>query len=308
MATVTGFTAARMLEIENATIVDASIIDGELILERHDAGTVNVGSVVGPEGPPGGNADVGDIKASIRTSLTGWLLMGTSVPNADATYPALWGYAPASWKSGTTLNLPSMTDRVLQGAGALGSITGANTKVLVGENLPPHVHTMGAHTHSLPAHTHPMGAHTHSINHDHGAITTGTQSANHTHTFSASTSSAGTHSHTVTARLDPISGSLGELGVSNAGGSMTTKPTSSAGAHTHTVSGTTAGNNVSHTHSVNLPAFVGTSGAASASTTGAGGSGTTGTAVASDSGPGPGTSTPINVEQAALRVNFFIKH
>lgn len=53
MATITGLTAARMLEIEAQSIVDGHVDGaGHLILERFDAGTIDAGSVIGPQGPP----------------------------------------------------------------------------------------------------------------------------------------------------------------------------------------------------------------------------------------------------------------
>jgi hypothetical protein len=54
MATVTGLTAERMLEIEAASIVDGNVDgSGNLILERHDGSPINAGSVIGPAGPTG---------------------------------------------------------------------------------------------------------------------------------------------------------------------------------------------------------------------------------------------------------------
>lgn len=53
MATVTSFTAERMQEIENETIVDASIIGGHLMLERRDGVMIDAGTVDGVSGPPG---------------------------------------------------------------------------------------------------------------------------------------------------------------------------------------------------------------------------------------------------------------
>jgi Concanavalin A-like lectin/glucanases superfamily len=53
MATVTGLTADRMLEIEAASVVDGDVIDGELILTKHDGTTIDAGSVAGPPGPVG---------------------------------------------------------------------------------------------------------------------------------------------------------------------------------------------------------------------------------------------------------------
>jgi hypothetical protein len=59
VATVTGFTAARMQEIEDNTIVDADIVGSNLILTKQDASTVDAGVVVGPTGAPGVDGDDG---------------------------------------------------------------------------------------------------------------------------------------------------------------------------------------------------------------------------------------------------------
>lgn len=53
MATVTGLTAERMLEIEAACIVDGAVVLDDLILTRHDGGEINAGSVKGPQGEKG---------------------------------------------------------------------------------------------------------------------------------------------------------------------------------------------------------------------------------------------------------------
>lgn len=53
MATVTGLTAERMLEIEAASVVDGAIVGDDLILTKHDTSTINAGNVRGPEGPVG---------------------------------------------------------------------------------------------------------------------------------------------------------------------------------------------------------------------------------------------------------------
>jgi hypothetical protein len=61
MATITGLTADRMLEIEAASVVDGDVVNGELILTKHDGSSVNAGSVIGPpgpEGPMGSDTDV----------------------------------------------------------------------------------------------------------------------------------------------------------------------------------------------------------------------------------------------------------
>lgn len=47
MATVTGLTAERMLEIEDNSIVGGEVVGGNLILTKHDGSTIDAGPVVG---------------------------------------------------------------------------------------------------------------------------------------------------------------------------------------------------------------------------------------------------------------------
>jgi hypothetical protein len=65
MATVTGYTAARMKAIEDTTVVDGEIVGDNLILARRDGVTINAGNVRGATGEPGiseaqFNAGIGD--------------------------------------------------------------------------------------------------------------------------------------------------------------------------------------------------------------------------------------------------------
>lgn len=56
MATVTGYTAARMKEIEDKAIVDGEVVSGNLILRPKNYPTepaINAGPVIGPAGPTG---------------------------------------------------------------------------------------------------------------------------------------------------------------------------------------------------------------------------------------------------------------
>ena len=68
MATVTGLTADRMHEIEDAAIVDADIVSGNLILTKHDGNTIDAGPVIGPPGPTGpvGPASISAIPGEIK--------------------------------------------------------------------------------------------------------------------------------------------------------------------------------------------------------------------------------------------------
>lgn len=297
MATVTGLTAERMQEIVDSTIVGAHIDGDDLILELFDATEINAGDVRGPQGIQGLAADVGDVKTSIATSLVGWFLMnGAAVANADTLYAALWALAPASWKSGTTLNLPNMADTVAEGGGTLGAVTGANTKTLVEANLPPHVHTGPSHTHtgpnhthSTPDHTHPISQHQHSINHDHADAT--------------SENVLLTNNHFLAVRDNSTPGSTNSvMSASTTGGTR--------------VNDLAITSHSGHDHTVNIPAFAGNTGTGGptvtgsdgGSTTGAGGTGVTSASGTGNTGPGLGTSTPLNVEQKALRLNWFIYH
>ena len=60
MATVTGFTAQRMQEIEDNTVVSGTVVDGDLILTKQDGSTINAGAVQGPTGATGPTGDVAE--------------------------------------------------------------------------------------------------------------------------------------------------------------------------------------------------------------------------------------------------------
>ena len=59
MATVTGFTAARMLEIENSTVVSGEVVGDDLVLQTRDSTAINAGNVRGEKGDPGDPGDPG---------------------------------------------------------------------------------------------------------------------------------------------------------------------------------------------------------------------------------------------------------
>lgn len=101
MATVTGLTAARMLAIEAASIVDGDIVGDNLILTKHDGSTVDAGNARGPSGIGGisrvssfpGSPTDGDVVARIDmdgspvfsySTEHGWLLVGPNVAQVGA--------------------------------------------------------------------------------------------------------------------------------------------------------------------------------------------------------------------------------
>jgi microcystin-dependent protein len=91
MATVTGLTAARMQEIEDASVVDGEVIGGNLILTKHDGNTIDAGSVIGPAGPVG-PPGVGVMPGEIR------LWPGEGLPD-----PATYGHW--AWANGDAFDI-----------------------------------------------------------------------------------------------------------------------------------------------------------------------------------------------------------
>lgn len=157
MATVTGFTAERMLEMENATIIDGDIVGDDLILTKKDGTTVNAGNVRGPTGEPGvSNAEmsihvpVGMVVDYIGIVVpTNWLgIIGQTIVNGQTLYPTLWAVLPASMKSGSSIVFPDSRGKVVvswdnRAAGTadtdfdtVGEIGGAKTVALTQAQLP----------------------------------------------------------------------------------------------------------------------------------------------------------------------------
>lgn len=154
MASVTGFTAERMLAMEAATIVDGDIVGDNLILTRHDGATINAGNVRGPTGLPGiTNAEMlqhlpaGVIVDWIGTAApTKWLGMtGQQVVSGRTLYPDLWAVLPSSMKhaNGDDIVMPNTKGKVSVGLDTadtdfdtIGKTGGAKTVTLTQAQLP----------------------------------------------------------------------------------------------------------------------------------------------------------------------------
>jgi hypothetical protein len=80
MATVTGFTAARMQEIEDSTIVDGDIVGDNLILKRRDLVEIDAGNVRGPVGPTG---PVGEVSQSELDAAIAAVMAAIAAAHAD---------------------------------------------------------------------------------------------------------------------------------------------------------------------------------------------------------------------------------
>jgi hypothetical protein len=116
MATITGLTAERMLEIEAASVVDGDIVGDDLVLARRDGSLINAGSVrgsIGPEGPMGSSLqvesfrpvlDVGmanQIKAGRQLTPQDFANIGVKIaPDPNPGLLALWNLSNANDSSG----------------------------------------------------------------------------------------------------------------------------------------------------------------------------------------------------------------
>jgi microcystin-dependent protein len=170
MATVTGYTAERMKEIEDSTVVDGEVSGDDLILLTRDGTEINAGNVRGPQGiqGPSGNdishimellSPVGHI-ASFGGDFApeGWLLCnGASIVREN--YIALYNVLGTKYGAadGAHFNVPNLQQRMPLGKGyaapytTLGHVGGsADTPVVAHSH--PHAHTINAdgyHGHTI---------------------------------------------------------------------------------------------------------------------------------------------------------------
>jgi microcystin-dependent protein len=110
MATITGLTAARMQEIEAASVIDGDIVAGHLILTKHDGTQIDAGPVAGPAGPPGPagpqglSAIPGEVKlwpSGVLPELATWgkWVWADGAAYDVATYPVAASHIAAAWKT-----------------------------------------------------------------------------------------------------------------------------------------------------------------------------------------------------------------
>ena len=175
MATVTGFTAARMLQIENGTVVDGDVVAGELILVTRGGTQINAGSVQGPTGSQGPKGDPGTAGEKLTTGMladfpktplpAGWLECNGAVYNI-ADYPDLGAYLGGDYGGNgtTTFAVPTYVGRVRISRDSsqtefdmIGKVGGEKAHVLSVAELPLHSHP---HNLAAPQHVHDF-THTH---------------------------------------------------------------------------------------------------------------------------------------------------
>lgn len=95
MATITGYTAERMQEIEDGAIVDGNVVGDDLILVRRDGGLINAGSVRGEQGiqgiPGPTSIEVVATLAEIAAPTEGLYAHETDTDR-------LWAWTGAAWQ------------------------------------------------------------------------------------------------------------------------------------------------------------------------------------------------------------------
>jgi microcystin-dependent protein len=274
-ATSVGYAQVDTVGIASSAVTEVKLANASVSLAKMQSNSVDSSKIVD------GSIAVADLAAAVINLLApagslmpyigsvapaGWLLHNQTVVGADALYPALWAVAPAGWKSGSNLAIPNLADTLVAQTGgsaaALGVVGGSMTTTIAEANLPPHAH---------------------GINHDHGSVTSSTESADHSH--SGTTSLNGDHEHGADFGLEYIlqtSGGGGSVFASGSGVSVNSSTTTANnGTHSHTM--TTGGISANHTHSVDLPNFVG------------------------NSLNGAGTSTAMTTRPRHLGVNIILK-
>lgn len=101
MATITGYTAERMQEIEDTTIVDGNIVGGHLILLQRNGAEIDAGSVAGPTGDTGPSGFTSIVLCTSSTRPTGGArFAGLYIYETDTKLTYVWDGAAWVYRGG----------------------------------------------------------------------------------------------------------------------------------------------------------------------------------------------------------------
>jgi microcystin-dependent protein len=273
MATITGFTAARMKEIEDASIVDGNVVGDDLILDRFDGTTINAGNVRGTQGIQGVPGEVSTAQlnaaiAGVEDSIVASMPVGSITMFAGAVAPTNWMFAEGQAISRTTYSglFALIASTYGDGNGTttfdIPDFRGRFPVARNNESWNIALDDKGGNsTQLVPSHLHP-------VSHNHAAVTTSSDSHSHTatHNHTASSAAGGVHAHYYAVRKNMTAGGdLGEAMISNSTGTGDIKVTQNSVSHTHGVTVNSASvvtATDAHTHSVDLPDHSGDTGSA----------------------------------------------
>lgn len=182
MATITGLTAERMIEIEGASVISGAIVDDHLILSKFDGTTVDAGLLPpgpqGPEGPAGGQIP-GEIKmwsGSVLPELANygkWVWADGSV-YVIATYPIAAANIATQWRTfggasdpgGSNFRVPDLRGLVPAGLDQMPGGVRANrilrsVSIVIAGRSGEELHTITVAEMPSHSHTGSMGDHRH---------------------------------------------------------------------------------------------------------------------------------------------------
>lgn len=171
---VTGFTADRMLEMENASVISGSIVGNELMLQTKDGNQIDAGNVRGPKG------DTGPPSLGINAWPIGSIFMAVVSTNPAT---LLGGGTWVAWGTG---RVPVAVDTNQAEFDSAQKIGGEKTHILGLAEIPKHTHT---------------------INHDHGTVSTSSDS--HSHQIAVRNDDAAVGPYT---RISKVGGQPGSTG------------------------------------------------------------------------------------------------
>lgn len=134
MATVTGYTAARMKAIEDSAVIAGVVVGDVLMLNRYDGSQINAGSVRGPQGVPGypGDASIQIVTSNTRPTnpFIGMMIYETDTHRLYSWNGTIWNLPKNV--SGGTLGYVSITNSVSNLGPEVTDIPGMVVTVVVG--------------------------------------------------------------------------------------------------------------------------------------------------------------------------------